>query len=200
MSTQAYGLGDLMYNGQKVRTTTGNESLNFKVWGGSLRVNITKEKEFKPLFERPLPANKITIIKHLIEKVKKASPGAKFPMVCSMYNRETKQWATDYVLTFLKDDKNVYHIEIQWKGNKFDCVLKGPGGVSFGSDPMSDADKSAIELETLLDWITYIAPVQCMLTNKKREFDGSVNGANYTANSGASKGGSSAPANDDDFF
>lgn len=195
----AYGLGDLMYTGQKIRTTTGNESLNFKVWGGFLRVNITKEKEFKPLFERPLAANKVVILKHLIEKVKKASPGSKFPMVCSQYIRETKQWATEYVLTFLKDDKNIYHIEIQWKGNKFDCVLKGPSGIAFGSDPMTDAEKSAIELETLLDWLTYIMPIQCLMTNRKREFDPSTNGATYTPNKGASRD-NSAPANDDDFF
>jgi hypothetical protein len=199
MASQAYGLADLTYTGQKIRSTTGNENLNFRVWGGALRVGIVKDKEFKATFERSLAASKVTIIKHLIDKVKKASPGSKFPMVCSVYNRDTKQWATDYVLTFLKDDKNVYHIEIQWKGNKFDCVLKGPGGIAFGSDPMSDAEKSAIELETFLDWLNYVAPVQCILTNKKREFDGSVNGASYTPNGGANKGGS-APANDDDFF
>ena len=199
MANNDYGLGDLMFQGQKVRTTTGNENLNFRVWGGSLRVSIVKDKEFKAAFERPIPATKVTIIKHLIDKVKKASPGAKYPMVCSAYNRETKQWATDYVLTFLKDDKNIYHIEIQWKGNKFDCVLKGPGGIAFGSDPMTDAEKSAIELETLLDWLTYIAPIQCLLTNKKRDFDSSVNGASYTTNGGGSSKGGSAPAGDDFF-
>lgn len=196
MAGQSYGLGDLTFNGQRVRSTTGNESLNFKVWGGSLRVNVTKEKEFKPMFEKALAPNKVVVIKHLIDKVKKASPGSKFPMVCSEYKKDTKQWAVDYVLTFIKDEKNIYHIEIQWKGNKFDCVLKGPSGIAFGSDPMSDADKSNIELETLSNWLTYIAPVQCLLTNKKRDFDPSVNGSSYTANSGASKG---APS-DDDFF
>ena len=198
MATQQYGLGDLNFNGQKMKTVTGNESFHMKVWGGSVRVNITKEKEFKPLFERALTPDKLTIVKRQIHQVMKASPGSKFPIVFSTWDREQKKSVIDYVLTFVKDDKNMYHIEMQWKGNKFDTLLKGPFGVSLGgSDGMSDAEKSSIELETLLDWITTVAPVQCILTNRRREFDASQNGSTYTANKGVTKESSNP---DDEFF
>lgn len=191
-----YGLGDLSFKGQIIHTATGTETFQMKVWGGSLRVGIVKEKEFKPIFERALSPDKITIIKHTIQKILKASPNTKMPLVFSQYDREQKKPVIDFVLTFLKDDKNLYHIEMQWKGNKFDCLLKGPFGVAYGSDPMSDVERSTIELETIYDWLTSIAPVQCMLTNRKREFDGSANGSSYTANKGASKS-APAPAEDD---
>lgn len=191
-----YGLGDLSFKGQVIRTVTGTETFQMKVWGGSLRVGIVKEKEFKPMFERALSPDKITIIKHTIQKILKASPNTKMPLVFSSYDREQKKPVIDFVLTFLKDDKNLYHIEMQWKGNKFDCLLKGPFGVAYGSDPMSDVERSTIELETIYDWLTSIAPVQCVLTNRKREFDGSANGSSYTANKGASKS-APAPAEDD---
>ena len=84
---------------------------------------------------------------------------------------------------------------MQWKGNKFDCILKGPYGVSYGSDPVSDAEKSAIELETMYDWLCYVMPIQCVLTNKKREFDQNANGQTYTANKGTSK----SSQEDEDF-
>ena len=192
-----YGLGDLSFKGQTIRTSTGTENFKMTVWGGSLRVNITKEKEFKPIFERTISPDKITIIKHTIQKIMKASPNTKLPLVFSSFDREQKKPVIDFVLTFLKDDKNLYHIEMQWKGNKFDCLLKGPFGVAYGSDPMTDVERSAIELETLYDWISYIVPIQSILTNRKREFDGSTNGSSYTANKGASKGGAPAPAEDD---
>ena len=198
MATQAYGLGDLMFNGQRIRTATGHETFQMKVWGGAVRVNITKEKEFKPLFERSLSPDKLTIIKRQIQSIMKASPGSKFPIVFSTWDREQKKPVIDFVLTFLKDDKNMYHIEMQWKGNKFDCLLKGPFGVSVGGpDGMSDAEKSSIELETMLDWITHVAPIQCLLTNRRREFDQSQNGSTYTANKGVSK---EPVSSDDEFF
>ena len=201
MASNGYCLGDLSFTSQRIRSTAGSESLVFRVWGGSLRIGVVKEKEFKPIFEKSLAPNKVTMLKSIITKIKHASPGAKFPLVCSTYAKETKSWSIEYVITFLKDDKNVYHIEIQWKGAKYDCVLKGPGGVAYGSDPLSDADKSAIELETLYDWLTTIAPIQCVLSNKKREFDPSVNGASYVANTGASKGGGApVSSSDEDFF
>ncbi len=191
-----YGLGDLSFKGQTIRTSTGTETFQMKVWGGSLRVGIVKEKEFKPMFERSLAPDKITIIKHTIQKIMKASPNTKMPLVFSSYDREQKKPVIDFVLTFLKDDKNLYHIEMQWKGNKFDCLLKGPFGVACGSDPMSDVERSSIELETLYDWINSVVPIQCILTNRKREFDGSANGSTYTANKGTSKS-APAPAEDD---
>ena len=198
MAAQQYGLGDLNFNGQRIKTVTGNETFQMKVWGGSVRVNITKEKEFKPIFERSLSPDKLTIVKRQIHQVMKASPGSKFPIVFSTWDREQKKSVIDYVLTFIKDDKNMYHIEMQWKGNKFDTLLKGPFGVSLGGpDGISDADKSAIELETLLDWITSVAPIQCILTNRRREFDANQNGNTYTVNKGASKESSNP---DDEFF
>ena len=190
-----YGLGDLTFKGQTIKTSTGTETFQMKVWGGSLRVGIVKEKEFKPIFERALSADKITVVKHTIQKIMKASPNTKMPLVFSSYDREQKKPVIDFVLTFLKDDKNLYHIEMQWKGNKFDCLLKGPYGVSCGSDPMSDVERSAVELETLYDWICAIVPVQCILTNRKREFDANTNGATYNVNRGPSK--SVAPAEED---
>ena len=196
MANNAYGLGDLTFKGQSIRTSTGTETFQMKVWGGMLRVNITKEKEFKPIFERPIAPDKVTIIKHTIQKIMKASPNTKMPLVFNTYDREAKKSVIDFVLTFLKDDKNLYHIEMQWKGNKFDCTLKGPFGVSIGSDPMSEADRSAIEIETMYDWICSVVPIQCVLTNKKREFDSNANGASYTANKGASK---QAPAEEEEF-
>ena len=198
MAAQQYGLGDLNFNGQKIKTVTGNENFQMKVWGGMVRVNITKEKEFKPVFERSLSPDKLTIVKRQIHQVMKASPGSKFPIVFSTWDREQKKSVIDYVLTFIKDDKNMYHIEMQWKGNKFDCLLKGPFGVSLsGNDGLSDAEKSSIELETMLDWMNTVAPIQCILTNRRREFDQSQNGNTYTANKGASKESSNP---DDEFF
>lgn len=184
-----YGLGDIAFRGQTIKTTSGTETFQMKVWGGMLRVNITKNKEYKPIFERPLSAEKTTVIKQVIQKILKASPNTKMPIVFSAYDQDNKKPVIDFVLTFLKDDSNIYHVEMQWKGNKFDCVLKGPYGVAYGSDPMNDAEKSEIELLTMYDWLDRVAPMQCVLTNRKREFDAKANGSSYTSNKGTTAGG-----------
>lgn len=190
----AYGLNDLSMHNVSLKSTTGTDRLVFRVWGGSLRLSVMKEKEFKPIFEKTIALNKIPIIQKMISQVAKASPDSKFPCVFSTWDPQLKKWSTESVISFVKDDKNVYHVEVQWKGNKFDFILKGPYGVSFGSDPMSDAERSALELETLDNYIKQIVPTQIVLTNKRR-----VNPASGNNSSSSNSGGGDTESLNDFF-
>lgn len=182
-SAYDYGLNDLQMQNFTVRSTTGTDRLQFRVWGGSLRVSVIKEKDFKAIYELTIGMSKIPIIRKLIAQVAKSSPDSKYPAVFSTYDRDTKKWNTECVLSFIKDDKNMYRIEIQWKGNKYEFILRGPSGISYGSDPMGEAERSAIELETLDMYIKDYVPAQTILTNKRRNIGGASNKSGDTAKS-----------------
>lgn len=171
-----YGLGDLQQHRVSIKSASGTDRLEIKVWGGTLRFGVYHDKEYRPYFERPITLPRIPLVMDALDKLPKLSPGVKYPLVLSVWDNVEKKFAMDWVLTFLKDTSNIYHIEVQWKGNKCDFALKGPFGVSYGSDPMKDDEKSAVGLEELVYYLKYIAPVQMTTTNKRRVPDGAGGG------------------------
>lgn len=183
---KAYGLADLSFTPFKMKCANGVDEMSFRVWGGMLRVEVrnTKSQDFKPVFSKSINMQLLTMLCAQMNRIKSASPETNLPMVLQRYNPEQKHWDTDWVISFQKDNKMVYHIIIQTKGNKYDAVLKGPGGVAYGSEPISDGDKSQIALATLENYFKRDVPIQVAMTSKKREFN---------SNNGGGNGG--APAN-----
>jgi len=142
--------------------------LVFKVWGGMVRIGIVNEGEMKTFFERPLNLQKLALIKLELKKLIKAGPETKCPLVFSTWDPVEKKAKTDWVLAFIKDSKLVYHIEIHCAGNIYKFTLKGPFGIARGSDPMTDADKSEIEMQGLQDFLEMQAPIAAIFSNRRR--------------------------------
>lgn len=192
-----FDLGDLTLPKFTVRSADGTKDrLEFKVWGGRIRVGIVKDGDYKSFFERPLDQKKLVLVKQELTKLMKAGPDSKYPLVFSSWDPEAKKASTDWVLVGLKDNKLVYGIEIHAGGNIYKFTMKGPFGVSRGSEPMSEADKSEVDLHALLEFLSLDAVVASMLSNKKR-----APGSYKQGGVGSSGGGSSSAMNtSDDYF
>ena len=159
--------------------------LTIRVWGGAARLALVKDGEFKSFFEKPLDLRKQTLIKMELRKMLKAGPDTKFPLVFAKWNQEEKRTSPEWVFAGVKDSKLCYSIEIHWNGNIYKFPLKGPFGVSRGSDGLSDADKSEVELLTLIDFFEKQLPIATVLSNRKREFSGNSNSRSEEASSGS---------------
>ena len=191
MPGQDYNLGQLSWSSIRLPTTTKNEEIRFVVWGGRFRINVTKNGELRPIFEFICTGDKNIVIRKTIERVLKSSPGTRYPIIFSVWDQNERKFKPSHALTFIKDDKNVYHIELKYKGVTYESVVRGPNGISFGSEAMSDAERSNYGMEYLLDYVANTVRAQEILTNKKIERTG-------TPASG-SQGGSSAAIEDDLF-
>lgn len=204
MAEQKFDLGDINWPKFSIRSADGTKDrLEFKVWGGRLRVGIVKDGDFKSFFERPLDSKKLALVKMELSKLFKAGPDSKFPLVFSSWDPEAKKASTDWVLVGLKDSKMVYGIEIHTGGNIHKFAMKGPFGVSRGSDIMNDGDKSEIDLQALLDFLSMEGPIAAMFSNKKRDPSSFKQGGNRSYGGGGNSGGgaSNAMATDsDDYF
>lgn len=194
---KSFDLGDLTFKVHQYKSATGTEQLKFRVWGGEVRLGVYKDGEFKPIFERPLNDEKLFILVSRIEELIKASPDFKDPIVFSSMDRETKKIAPEWVLVLVKDAKMVYHIEVQIKGGKYDFPLKGPFGISYGSNPLQEAEKSAISLKALVNWFKTRAPLECVVSNKKKDPSSFNNNGARPPQGG---GGAKAPSDDDDSY
>lgn len=187
---------ELTFKPYKARSVVGNSTLSFRVFQGTIRLSINDEAN-KLLLDKPLAPNKITAIRRILHKALTISPGQKLPIIFSAYNTEVKKMEVEWVLTILKDDKQVYHICVEWAaGGKHDFMLKGPYGISFGSDPMADGEKSTLELETLIDFFTTTAPLYQVNSNYKEYWTNTIQ--QRRDNNPRGGGGSKAAGADDD--
>lgn len=192
MPTTDFGLGQLSMSSVRLPTTTKNEEIRFVCWGGRFRINVTKNGEMRPIFEFICNGEKGIIIRRVIERVIKASPGSRYPIIFSTWDNNERKFKPSHALTFVKDDKNCYRVELKYKGVTYESLVRGPSGIAFGSEAMSDAEKSSFGMDYLLDYVANTVRVQEILTNKKMERPGGSAPANSST---------PAPANDDaDFF
>lgn len=193
MPATDYGLGQLSMTSVRLPTNTKNEEIRFVCWGGRFRINVTKNNEMRPIFEFICNGEKGLAIRRVMERTIKASPGTRYPIIFSTWDNNERKYKPSHALTFVKDDKNIYHVELKYKGITYDSIVKGPSGIAFGSEAMSDAEKSSFGMEYLLDYVANTVRIQEILTNKKMERP-----AGSPPPSSGSAG--STPADDTDFF
>jgi len=182
------------------------ESLNLSVFKGTISFAVFTKGGGKPPIKINVTPYLYEVLKSAFNKIRKAAPETKIPVKKEKFNPETKQWALEWVLTFSKDAEMLYHVTLTncLDGNRtFDFVFRGTGGISIGSDPMSNADKSAFAFETMIEWFerTMLAVIW---TDEKYDPNrhggnggGNYNGGNsfrggnsYGGNNGGNGGGS----------
>ncbi len=169
MPATDYGLGQLSMSSVRLPTSTKNEEIRFVCWGGRFRINVTKNNEMRPIFEFICTGVKSIIIRRTIERIIKSSPGTRYPIIFSAWDGNERKYKPSHALTFIKDDKNIYHVELKYKGITYESTVKGPNDIAFGSEAMSEAEKSSFGMEYLLDYVANTARIQEILTNKKME-------------------------------
>lgn len=180
MANEAWGLSDLTYT-PFVLMGQNDMKLTFKVSGGSTYLDVTKvgSRQQSDVF-KSISAIHREIILDVITKMQEASPETRMPIVIAAWNKQDRKFATDYILEFVKDSKMVYHINVIVKGATYEFTLNGPSGISIGSEPLSEANRSMYTLRALKDWLKYKSVVQSVLSNKRRDPSTFRNGSRST--------------------
>lgn len=197
MPTNPYGLADLRYADRRYRCATGTEEISFSVYAGALAVAVNKIGEWKSIWRQTLnPIRQRILSDHLAQLITK-TPGFKDPIVFSRWDADQKKHIPEWSIELQKDDKQVYHIVISWKGNRHDAVIRGAYGVAFGADNIKDPDASYYGIEDLRTWLNLTVPIQMVLTNRKRDpNDLPANGQGRSSNGN----GGSAKSSGEDYF
>ena len=181
MANEVWGLSDLTYT-PFVLMGQNDMKLTFKVSGGSTYIDVAKNggrQQQSDVF-RSISAIHREVILDVIQKIQDAGPETRMPIVISRFVKEERKFATDYILEFVKDSKMVYHINVIIKGATFEFTLNGPAGISIGSDPLSDAQRSTYTLRALKDWFKFKSVIQSVLSNKRRDPSTFRNGSRST--------------------
>ena len=172
----------------RVRSTTGDENLNLRVFQGTPRFSIN-DKANKLLFDRPLTGDRWTMVKKLLDKARACTtPDTTFNLVFSKYNPDDKKVEHDWNFCIVRNDKLVYEITISWENFRLTFPLRGLMNISVGSEPMSDADRSVMALETMINHAKELIPVQMVMSNSK-EYWANIRSQYDSGNRGGGSGG-----------
>lgn len=168
-------------------------TIAFGLWNGKISIQVYNNQDMKnKLFRRNFDECEILLIEKLINKIMAGSPESKQSIQFQKYDFQSKQFKMEAVFEFGKDSKQVYHVTVTdcVKQQSFTFVIKARATMTMGSEPLNDANLSALKVEALKDWIAsakICAPftVQPIDPNKQRGGYG---------NRGGGGGGYQAPA------
>ena len=167
-------------------TGEGKESLTFRVWNGNIQMSVFTQDSGKPRFTESINPRVYEILKNTIRQIQAATPETSLPIVFQSFEPTTKKWNTRSVIKFVKNSNMVYEIHIKVKDDRgeavFKFVLKGTNAVQCGADPMKDHEKSAIDLQALVTWLSVYAPTMRILTYRKPDFNGKNSNTNKPLN------------------
>lgn len=176
---------ELAFASYRVRSTTGDESLSLRMFQGTPRFSIN-DKSNKLLFDKPLTGDRWTILLRTLDKAKDiTTPNTELSLVFSRYNMDLKKVEHDWNFNITRNDKLVYEITISWENSRLTFPLRGLMNITIGSEPMNDADRSAMALGTLLHHAHKLIPVQMVMSNSKEYW------ANLRSQQSSGRGGGS---------
>ena len=149
------------------------EQIVFSCFYGGLQMSVFMPNVSKPKSYKISP-DLLTALKDELALIMKSQAGTKRYLSQSKYDVDQKKYLPSFALIFQKDDQQVYSMEI--RSPDTDPVIttfRASGGISIGSDPMSDAEKSSNKIKTIYEWFDKYVPILRILTKKK--FTGSYN-------------------------
>jgi len=183
-------MSELTFSPFRLKASSGDVSLSVRVFQGTPRFSINDNTTNKLAFDRPLSGDKWTLVVRTLSKAPTLTPGNKSDLVFSVYNTTTKKIEHDWNFSIIKDERQCYSIAIAWAGSRHIFPMRGVNNVSVGSDPMSEADRSALSLETLINFIKTVVPIQSVLSNSKEYWKNMRN--SQGGQSGGARGGNSS--------
>lgn len=187
------------------RDRQANRNIAFSLWNGRISINVYNDGNMaNKLFRRNINDEELILIGKVIDKVVNGSPETKCSVQFQAYDRQSKQFRAETVFSFEKDSKQLYKISVTdcTKQQTFTFTLKASAAMSMGNEPFSEANLSAIKLESLKEWITSAkiwGPATYVPFDRNKQGNrGGNGGGNYNRQPSNGGGTAEAAVNDDD--
>ena len=173
-------------------------TLEFGIWNSKVSIQAYESGNFRnKKFSRNLSDTELKLFEKMINKVMAGSPETNGSVLLLKYDRDSKQYRTEGVISIEKDSKQVYKLSVTDTTKQQTCtfVLRAPSTVSMGDQPLSESNLSALKMETLKDWIINARIWAPMTYQPPRDGQGGGNRGGYGGGQRSQGGGGySAPA------
>lgn len=189
-----FDIADIVLNGVQTK-----DKLKFSIWQGNISINIVPDGEFRSKLKKNISRELLFAITTEMQKLRGMGPESMIPITVSKWNNEARKFETDYVLKLSKDDKLIYTLEIISTDASAKFIFRGGAGITIGSEPMSEPAKSALQFQSVYEFLTKEALLLSSIS--RRKWDPNTSGGNNNNRPAANN--SSKPADNDapsEFF
>ena len=181
---------------------TGN-SLRISIWGGRMGFTVYGKQGAGNLFRQSIDANQLVVVDSALDNLVTMPPESHQAMTFGHYDRQERKQVVDFQMNLIKDERQVYIIELKGAGNnggefadRFSLYL--PQGVTLNTEPFKPSESSSYMVKRLRQYFKMIAPNEMSLTGRRMSGNfgkGNNGGQNNAYNRGNYKaGGNKGPA------
>lgn len=183
---------------------TGN-SLRISIWGSRMGFTVYgKQSSGGNLFRQSIDANQLIVVDSALDNLVTMPPESHQSMTFGHYDRQERKQVVDFQMNLIKDERQVYMIELKGPGNnggefadRFSLFL--PQGVTLNTEPFKPSESSSYMVKRLRQYFKMVAPTEMSLTGRRMTGNfggnGSKPGNNNSYNRGNYKaGGNKGPA------
>lgn len=177
---------------------TGN-SLRISIWNSRMGFTVYgKQSGGGNLFRQSIDANQLIVVDSALDNLVTMPPESHQAMTFGHYDRQERKQVVDFQMNLIKDERQVYIIELKGAGNnggefsdRFSLFL--PQGITLNAEPFKPAESSSYMVKRLRQYFKMVAPTEMSLTGRRMTGNfgkdaNAYNRGNYKA------GGSKGPA------
>jgi hypothetical protein len=162
------------------------EQLAMSVFNGRVRFSVFPPKGSNArglIFNQALQPSGLILLKEMLAGYDTMTPDSRKNIMFMDWDQDAKQAKPKASLIFGQDEKQNFYFELQFKHNDNNKVIRFgimAGVIAQPSSEFSFADKSKLQVRTMIDWIETIVPVAICLTGSKfKPGGGGNNGQRY---------------------
>lgn len=201
-------LEDLSYSFGTVyslRAADGDESVNIGAYRGNVSLSIFRKGAGRPIASIPMSRDMAIKLMRTVAQLKDAPPNTRLTVGHDKWNRELRKNEPFMTIVMFKDDRMMMGMEFGGVGltPPVKCMFRSPSSLTNGSEPMTDADRSALGLAAFQQFLDRELPILrllCKFNVPKQNFGGNGGGGGQRSGGGNySGGGSSGGGGGDDM-
>ena len=147
---------------------TGNETIQISVYQGlaSLVMFRKGSENRKPAAKMILHTSACIKLADMLKALLDAQPGTRMPFVQMSFNKEARNYETHTSFVFTKDEHRCYTLEVTNKmlTTPVKFPLRCPSTFTSGSEPLTDEQKSVLEVRALIRLLSSIIDTAVMVS------------------------------------
>lgn len=161
---------------------TGN-SLQIAVWGGRLGLTVYPKQGSGNLFKCNISREQLQVLDTALDSLIPMPPESHQNMTFMSWDNENRKMVPAFQLNLLKDNRQVYQIELKGHGNNggefcdvFSLLIRN--NIILNAEPFKPAESSSYAVKDLRQFIKFTAPYELSITGRKftGKFQGKGNG------------------------
>lgn len=184
---------DLNIPSFSMKCRESGEQLSINVFNGRVGLTVWPPRESNVrgvVFKQSMTPEALMLLKRSFKKVLESNEPIRDSILFNVWSDSDKKFTPNASVILGKDDKGIYFMEIQFKHNGNNKVLKfdflASNAVQSSSDEMGFPERSKLRMEAIIEFLHTIVPIAQIVTSRKISPQGGNRG-------GSGGGGGGAP-------